>query len=149
MATGIIEIDFTGLKKTINTVNLPTDAVREIAEAAGDSANDTEGLTLKSGGKAITSLGNGNATISLPYTLKEGQDPSGVVTRGQAIPYHAANLGKDPADNESLPGLYTSLATAKALFSTAGATGRLLQKCNRAGNCSNVQPNTALVGVNE
>ncbi len=133
--TGMVEIDFTGLNKTINTVNLPADAVKEIAEAANDSSNDTEGLTiklstgaasfdaaaldavqeqasgkqitlsiapakdsdlnarqkeavdgapvydltLKSGGKAITSFGKGNVTISLPYTLKEGQNPSGVV----------------------------------------------------------------------
>ena len=133
--TGMVEIDFTNLGKTIDTVNLPASAVKEIAGAANDSANDTEGLTiklstgevafdaaaldavqaqasgsqitlsvtpakasalndrqkeaagsapvfdltLKSGGKAITDFGDGCITVSLPHTLKEGQNPSGVV----------------------------------------------------------------------
>lgn len=45
--TGMVEIDFTGLSKPIDTVKLPTDAVREIAKAASDSTNDTEGLAIK------------------------------------------------------------------------------------------------------
>ena len=133
--TGMVEVDFTGLNRTINTVNLPTDAVKEIAKAANDRNNDAEGLTVKlssaeasfdaaaldgiqkqttgsqltlsiakasasslnarqketvgsspvfdltmrSGSRTITDFGGGYATISIPYTLSAGQDPSKVV----------------------------------------------------------------------
>lgn len=134
VATGMVEIDFTGLGQNISTVDLPANAVKKIASAANDSGNDAEGLiiklstgevafdaaaldtvqkqagdrivlsvapakssalnarqkevvgdapvfdlTLKSGSKAITDFGSGLVTVSLPYTLKAGQDPSGVV----------------------------------------------------------------------
>ncbi len=46
-------------------------------EAVGDAP--VFDLTLKSGSKVITDFGDGYATVSVPYTLKEGQKPSGVV----------------------------------------------------------------------
>ncbi len=45
--TGMVEIDLSGLNKTIRTVDLPNDTFREIAKAANDAANDTKGLTIK------------------------------------------------------------------------------------------------------
>ena len=132
--TGMVEIDFSGLSNTINTVKLPADAIGEIADAAKSSRNDVDGLTvklsageisfdgdalaaidsqsgssvtltmtkartsdlnarqreqvgsapvydltLKSGSKNITSFGNGLITVSLPYTLKTGEDASRIV----------------------------------------------------------------------
>lgn len=45
--TGMVEVDLSGLKRTIQTVNLPADTLREIAKAANDDTNDTKGLTIK------------------------------------------------------------------------------------------------------
>ena len=132
--TGMVEIDFTGLGKTIDTVKLPAAPIGEIAAAAQSPANDVTGLTIKlttgeiafdgkalaalyaragsqitltvtpartadlnnwqreavgnspvfdltlrSSSGAITDFRGGYATVSLPYTLTAGQNPSGVV----------------------------------------------------------------------
>ena len=132
--TGMVEIDFTGLGKTIDTVKLPAAPIGEIAAAAQSPANDVTGLTIKlttgeiafdgkalaalyaqagsqitltvtpakptdlnnrqkeaagsapvfdltlrSSSGAITDFRGGYATVSLPYTLAAGQNPSGVV----------------------------------------------------------------------
>ncbi len=45
--TGMVEVDLTGLKQTIRTVELPTDTLKEIAKAAADENNGTRGLTIK------------------------------------------------------------------------------------------------------
>lgn len=47
------------------------------AEAAGDWP--TFELTLRSGGEIISRFGEGNATVTLPYTLAEGQQAEGIV----------------------------------------------------------------------
>ncbi len=128
----MVEIDFTGLGKTIDTVKLPAAAIKDIAakaqnkevggltvklpeaeisfdanalsaiqaqagsqitltltpakpadlnnrqkEAAGSAP--VFDLTLRSSSGAITDFRGGYATVSLPYTLAAGQNPSGVV----------------------------------------------------------------------
>ena len=128
----MVEIDFTGLGKTIDTVKLPTAAVKDIAAKAqneevggltvklpeAEISFDTNALsaiqaqagsqitltvtpakpadlnsrqkeavgsapvfdlTLRSSSGAITDFRGGYATVSLPYTLTAGQNPSGVV----------------------------------------------------------------------
>ena len=45
--TGMVEVDLTGLKQTIRTVELPADTLKEIAKAAADENNGTRGLTIK------------------------------------------------------------------------------------------------------
>ncbi len=128
----MVEIDFTGLGKTIDTVKLPAAAIKDIAakaqneevggltvklpeaeisfdanalsaiqaqagsqitltvtpakpadlnsrqkEAVGNAP--VFNLTLRSSSGAITDFRGGYATVSLPYTLAAGQNPSGVV----------------------------------------------------------------------
>ena len=128
----MVEIDFTGLGKTIDTVNLPAAAIKDIAAKAQNeevggltvklpeaeisfdakalSAIQAQAgsqitltvtpakpadlnsrqkeavgsapvfdLTLRSSSGAITDFRGGYATVSLPYTLTAGQNPSGVV----------------------------------------------------------------------
>ncbi len=43
----MVEVDLTGLKQTISTVELPADTLKEIAKAAADENNGTRGLTIK------------------------------------------------------------------------------------------------------
>ncbi len=45
--TGMVEIDFTGLGRTIDTVKLPAAPIGGIAAAAQSPANDVTGLTIK------------------------------------------------------------------------------------------------------
>lgn len=45
--TGMVRIDFSGLKQEIDTVELPGSAIREIAAAAQAQSNDVDGLALK------------------------------------------------------------------------------------------------------
>lgn len=45
--TGMVEIDLSGLNRTIKTVNLPANAIQEIAKAVNDTGNDAKGLTIK------------------------------------------------------------------------------------------------------
>lgn len=128
----MVEIDFTGLGKTIDTVKLPAAAIKDIAAKAQNeevggltvklpeaeisfdakalSAIQAQAgsqitltvtpakpadlnsrqkeavgsapvfdLTLRSSSGAITDFRGGYATVSLPYTLAAGQNPSGVV----------------------------------------------------------------------
>ena len=128
----MVEIDFTGLGKTIDTVKLPAAAIKDIAAKAQNeevggltvklpeaeisfdanalSAIQAQAgsqitltvtpakpadlnsrqkeavgsapvfdLTLRSSSGAITDFRGGYATVSLPYTLTAGQNPSGVV----------------------------------------------------------------------
>ena len=128
----MVEIDFTGLGKTIDTVKLPAAAIKDIAAKAQNEevggltvklpeaeisfdanalsaiqaqassqitltvtpAKPTDlnnrqkeavgsapvfDLTLRSSSGAITDFRGGYATVSLPYTLAAGQNPSGVV----------------------------------------------------------------------
>ncbi|NBK79664.1 hypothetical protein D5272_13985 [bacterium D16-76] len=128
----MVEIDFTGLGKTIDTVKLPAAAIKYIAAKAQNeevggltvklpeaeisfdanalSAIQAQAgsqitltvtpakpadlnsrqkeavgsapvfdLTLRSSSGAITDFRGGYATVSLPYTLAAGQNPSGVV----------------------------------------------------------------------
>ncbi len=130
--TSMVEIDFTGLNKTIDTVKLPAAAIKDIAAKAQDEkaggltvklpgaeisfdapalsavqaqvgsqitltvtpakpaalnsrqkkvvgASPVFDLTLRSSSGAITDFRGGCVTVSLPYTLAAGQDPSGVV----------------------------------------------------------------------
>ena len=44
--TGVVTIDFSGLSKTIDTVTLPANVVREIAEAVNDPQNDAHSLEI-------------------------------------------------------------------------------------------------------
>ena len=44
---GMVEVDLSGLNRTIQTVKLPGDTIREIAKAAADESNGTRGLTIK------------------------------------------------------------------------------------------------------
>lgn len=129
-----VEIDFSGLGKTIETVVLPANALGGIAAAARDRGSGVSALTVKlsgggisfdgaalsavraqagsqlrltialakasdlnarqretagsapvytltlsSGGTAITGFPGGQVTVSLPYTLKAGEEPAGVV----------------------------------------------------------------------
>ena len=136
----MVEIDFTGLGKTIDTVKLPAAAIKDIAEKAQNEevggltvklpeaeisfdanalsaiqaqagsqitltvtpAKPTDlnnrqkeavgsapvfDLTLRSSSGAITDFRGGYATVSLPYTLAAGQNPSGVVV------YYLDNTG--------------------------------------------------------
>ena len=59
--TSTVEIDFTGLGKTIDTVHLPTDAIAEIAAAAQDKV--VGGLTVKLSDSEISFDGNALAAI--------------------------------------------------------------------------------------
>lgn len=45
--TGMVRIDFSGLKQEVDTVELPGSAIREIAAAAQAQSNDVDGLALK------------------------------------------------------------------------------------------------------
>ena len=136
----MVEIDFTGLGKTIDTVKLPAAAIKDIAAKAQNEevggltvklpeaeisfdanalsaiqaqagsqitltvtpAKPTDlnnrqkeavgsapvfDLTLRSSNGAITDFRGGYATVSLPYTLAAGQNPSGVVV------YYLDNTG--------------------------------------------------------
>ena len=136
----MVEIDFTGLGKTIDTVKLPAAAIKDIAAKAQNEevggltvklpeaeisfdanalsaiqaqagsqitltvtpAKPTDlnnrqkeavgsapvfDLTLRSSSGAITDFRGGYATVSLPYTLAAGQNPSGVVV------YYLDNTG--------------------------------------------------------
>ena len=136
----MVEIDFTGLGKTIDTVKLPAAAIKDIAAKAQNeevggltvklpeaeisfdanalSAIQAQAgsqitltvtpakpadlnsrqkeavgsapvfdLTLRSSNGAITDFRGGYATVSLPYTLTAGQNPSGVVV------YYLDNTG--------------------------------------------------------
>ena len=44
--TGVVTIDFSGLNKSIDTVELPSDVVRQIAEAVNNPSNDAESLEI-------------------------------------------------------------------------------------------------------
>ena len=127
--TSQVKMDFSGLGKNIETVQLPASALKAITSvdgvdslsiklSAGEVAFDASALEsiqsqagsqisltvapakssalnarqkevvgsapvfdlrLQSGSKAITSFGDGYATVSLPYTLPADQDPSSVV----------------------------------------------------------------------
>ena len=44
--TGTVTIDFSGLNKSINTVEIPSDVVKQIAEAVNDPANDAHSFEI-------------------------------------------------------------------------------------------------------
>lgn len=44
--TGVVTIDFSGLNKSIDTVEIPSDVVKQIAEAVNNPANDAESLEI-------------------------------------------------------------------------------------------------------
>lgn len=44
--TGVVTIDFSGLNKSIDTVEIPSDVVKQISAAVNDPANDAESLEI-------------------------------------------------------------------------------------------------------
>ncbi|HWQ80457.1 MAG TPA: S-layer homology domain-containing protein [Anaerovoracaceae bacterium] len=61
---------------SLESVNKETALTAEQKEAAG--ADPVYDISILSGGKNISSFNGGSITVSLPYTLKDGEAPSGV-----------------------------------------------------------------------
>ena len=62
---------------TVNLASVDNTALTPAQqEAVGD--NPVYDITIASGGSSISSFGGNKLTVSLPYTLKEGEDPGGV-----------------------------------------------------------------------
>ncbi len=61
---------------SLESVNKEKALTAEQKAAVGD--DPVYDVSIMSGGKNISSFGGGSITVSLPYTLKDGEDPSGV-----------------------------------------------------------------------
>jgi hypothetical protein len=61
---------------SLESVNKETALTAAQKEAVGD--DPVYDVSILSGGKNISSFDGGRITVSLPYTLKDGEDPSGV-----------------------------------------------------------------------
>ncbi|MEN6314626.1 MAG: YDG domain-containing protein [Clostridiaceae bacterium] len=79
-------------------INLKMEALdhTELSDAVREAVGDRPvfDFTITSGDKTISSFGGGNVTVSIPYTLKEGEDPDAIVVyyiddAGNLTPVHS------------------------------------------------------------
>ena len=98
--TGVITIDFSVLDIELDTVEIPTDVVKEIAEAANDPDNDAESLEIvftdgtsiefdaKALGEKSRQAGGFDITISIKHTEDSSLNRSQREAVGDRIAYH-------------------------------------------------------------